>query len=258
MERPRSPENRQPAAGVLSRSVTRRAIRSLLGDNPRSLTARTGYAQYLRELGQTNLELARVVVFCDAFHQGRGLYSADDIVAHQKGLLLYVRAQEMAVRNQGRRLVPLSESDTTNLLSFYVRSLSPDLQWAVQVVVQNEFSEDELAQLQKQTEQTPPGTYLPGEGVDQWWQKFFRESVTHSPFYEQHLELMEQTAHEHRNVAAAVTALFVAEEPLFASEMLEVEIQSNPRSRTTGQLLLGAADAWQMLRLRSDPEFGGA
>lgn len=258
MERPRSPENRQPAAGALTRSVSRRAIRSLMSDNPRGPAARAHYVRAVTEMGQANPELTRAVLFCSAFHRGRGLYSEADSAAHQRGLLLYVRAQELAVRGEGRQLVTLSEADTTNILEFYIRSLSPDLRRSIQVIMPDEFSEAELAEFQEQTAQTPPGTYLPGEGADQWWQRFFRESVKNSPFYEQHVELMEQMADEHRNVAAAVTALFAAEEPFFATEMLEVERRLDPHSRTAGQLMLGAADAWQMFRLRSDPEFGGA
>jgi hypothetical protein len=209
-------------------------------------------------MGQVNPELTRAALFCSAFHQGRALYSEADTAAHQRGLLLYVRAQEIAVRNEGRQLVTLSEADTQNMLEFYVRSLSPDLHRTIQLIMHDEFSEADLAEFQAQTAQTPPGTYLPGEGADRWWQRFFRESVRNSPFYEQHVELMEQMSAEHRNVAAAVSTLFAAEEPIFATEILAAERQLDPHSRTAGQLLLGAADAWQMFRLRSDPEFGGA
>jgi hypothetical protein len=229
-----------------------------MSDNLRDPAARAHYVRTVTEMGQTNPELPRVVLFCSAFHQGRGLYTKADSAAHQRGLLLYVRAQEIAVRNEGRQLVSLSESDTMNLLSFYVRCLSPDLQRAVQVAVHNEFSEADLAEMREQTAQTPPGTYLPGEGADRWWQAFYSQSIVHSPFYEQHLQLMERSASEHVEVAAAILALFTASEPDFAPEVLRAELQVTSDSQATGQLLLGAADAWQMFRLRSDPEFGGA
>lgn len=251
MEKPRPSANRSPALGPVTRKAARGALSQLLGTNIQERAAQTHYNQTVASLERGNRSLARLVAFCSAFHHDAGVYSEQDAAAHKRGFLVYLRSQEIAVRSEGRRLDPLTDADTTNLLDYYVRRLSPEIRRGMQVVMHNEFSAEDLAQIEQEAALTPPGTYLPGEGPDQWMQGFLQQSAANSPFYEQHLELMRATRDEHRELAAAIATQFTSVESVFATELLSAQAHIDPRQQVAGQLLLGAADVWLMLNMRS-------